>query len=69
MYVLLSKNWILLVKLTKPHAILKGLPLYLHPLSYVGILTLPKLPLTWPQTAGIDKPEENPLTILKKCSS
>lgn len=69
MCVLLTKKWLILVKMSKAFTIWKGVPFYLHPLSYVGIVSLPKIPLSWPQTAGIDRAEENPIEILKKCSS
>ncbi len=68
-HILLTERWLMLVKLTKPYTTWKGNAVYLHSLAYAGILTLPMIPLKWPQTADIDPVERNPLKILKSCSS
>jgi len=69
MYVLLTERWVFLAKLTKPYAEVNGVPIYLQTLAYAGVLTLPQIPLKWPQTAGIEQLEQDPLKILKKCST
>jgi len=58
-----------LAKITKPYYEFDGVPFFLPALSYGGVITVPKIPTKWPQSAGIDPVEKDPLLILKKCST
>eukprot|EP00831_Metopus_contortus_P055403 TRINITY_DN4685_c0_g2_i2.p1 TRINITY_DN4685_c0_g2~~TRINITY_DN4685_c0_g2_i2.p1 ORF type:complete len:379 (+),score=85.38 TRINITY_DN4685_c0_g2_i2:148-1284(+) len=68
-YLLLTEKWMFIAPLTRSYETYNDEEVFLHPLSFSGVITIPKLPVKWPQTVGMDSREKNPLKILKIISS
>lgn len=69
MIIILHTKFLFVAPLLRPYVSIKERDLYVDALAYLGIFTLPVLKKEWPQTAGIDKIQLEPMEILKKSSS
>lgn len=67
--ILLAKDWILVVPVYNSIGTTNGVPVYLDPLAYAGIIHLPYLEKRWPETAGIEKVAKNPYALLQRTST
>lgn len=51
---ILTREFMMVIPLRKPYSYFNNIPLFLHPLAYLGYLHLPKLIQKWPTTAYVD---------------
>ncbi len=69
MTIILHSKFLFVAPLLRPYVQIRDQDVFVEPLGYLGIFTLPLLKKEWPQTAGIEDEELEPLEVLKKSSS